>query len=287
MDEDLFDRCLAKSIEFHVGLISFLGGEPTAWPNLLDSIKKCSSRHICTDVTTNGSRLTPDYLGDLAKAGLNLLNISVDGLVGSEVSKKVCLSDPKLLQAIVSIHRAKRLRVRLNSVICKSNWSHIRQLIDVAQDTGIPISLGYVMCRTPAEFDGSIHFSQNDTGLVREICDEIRQAKRRGVKIIDPMEYFEGFLKFLNRDRFWVCNYATRRGWINVDPYGFIRDCTKKFGRINAYFPDMTTEGLQKVRASLAAGVEKCNEDCYSNCAFDGAYFAKHKLKLLASGIAG
>jgi hypothetical protein len=91
----------------------------------------------------------------------------------------------------------------------------------------------------------------------------------------------------LNGERFWVCNYATRRGWINVDPYGYIRDCTKKFGRINAYFPDLTLDELVKVRARLAAGVENCNADCYSNCAFDGAYFAKHKMQFLASGITG
>lgn len=287
MDEQLFDSCLAKAMEFHVGLISFLGGEPTIWPHLLDSIKKCSARHIGTDVTTNGSRLTPDYLDDLAKAGLDLLNISVDGLVESKISRKACLSDPKLLQAIASILRAKRMRVRLNSVICKDNWPFIRQLLDIAEDTGIPISLGYAMYRTPSEFDGRIHFSKNDAGLVSEICDDIRHAKQRGVKIIDPMDYFEGFHKFLKGERFWVCNYATRRGWINVDPYGFIRDCTKKFGRIDTYFPELTFDGLLRVRAQLAAGVEKCNVDCYSNCAFDGAYFATHKMQFLASGITG
>ena len=150
MDEQLFDSCLAKGLEFHVGLISFLGGEPTIWPHLLEAIRKCSAKHICTDVTTNGSRLTPDYLRELARAGLNLLNISVDGLVDSEVSKKVCLSDPKLLEAIVSSLRSKQLRVRLNSVIFKGNWPFIRRLFAIAEETGIPISLGYAMYRTRA-----------------------------------------------------------------------------------------------------------------------------------------
>jgi hypothetical protein len=36
------------------------------------------------------------------------------------------------------------------------------------------------MYRTRAEFDSSIHFSQNDSRLVMEICEEIREASGVG-----------------------------------------------------------------------------------------------------------
>ena len=87
------------------------------------------------------------------------------------------------------------------------------------------------------------------------------------------------------RENFWRCNYATRRGWINVNPYGFIRDCTKKLTKLPYPFATLSRADLRQVRQSLAAGVEQCNRSYYSNCAFDGAYYAKHKLQLLKSRI--
>jgi MoaA/NifB/PqqE/SkfB family radical SAM enzyme len=285
MSAELFERCLVNARKLRVGLISFLGGEPTLWPYLLPAIRFCTRHHICTDLTTNGSTLDGNSLERLAAAGLDLLNISVDGLRETPYSRKCSLARPGLLEAIRKIMRRTGMRVRINSVICKNNWPLIEELLQVSRTNRIPISLGFVVCRNAAEFDREVHLSGADLDQIRMITRRVLEAKRRGVKVIDPDAYFQGYPRFLARERFWLCNYATRRGWINIDPYGFIRDCTKKFGRLKYQFANLTREQIPEVRARLAAGVEKCNRDCYSNCAFDGAYFAKHKFQFLMSGI--
>ena len=178
------------------------------------------------------------------------------------------------------------IRIRVNSVICKYNLDFIKELISLAEEMGLPISLGFAMQQNEAGYDPKIHFRASDIDAILGVADWIRSAKNRGVRIIDPMEYFDGYVKFLSRERFWLCNYATRRGWINVDPYGFVRDCTKKFNRLDYKFAEIRREQIPEIREMLSRGVEECNKDCYSNCAFDGAYFAKHKMQFLSSGIA-
>ena len=285
MTYEEFDACLRNGLALDVGLISFLGGEPTLWPHLTQAIAACSAHGVCTDITTNGSTLTPDSIAELAECGLDLLNISVDGLEKTKTSQKVCLSRPELLAALRHASATRGMRARINAVICKDNWPFIQDLIRLTDEESLPISLGFAMYRSAEEFDPKIHFGVDDAAFVSEIAGFLREAKRRGSSIIDPLSYFEGYPRFLQGERFWRCNYATRRGWINVDPYGFIRDCTKKLTRLPYPFATLSRADLRQVRQSLAAGVEQCNRSCYSNCAFDGAYYAKHKLQLLKSRI--
>lgn len=283
MEYGVFETCLQKALALDTGLISFLGGEPTLWPHLTQAIAACSSHGIYTDMTTNGSRLTPEYIDELRVSGLDLLNISVDGLTKTRTSQKACLSHPELVAAIRD--NKGGMRIRINSVICKDNWPFIQELLRLTSELSLPISLGFAMYRNQEEFNPDIHFGVNDTEFVSQICDMIRDAKRRGANIIDPVSYFEGYPRFLKGERFWLCNYATRRGWINIDSYGFIRDCTKKLNRLPHHISTLSREDIRQVRQSLAEGVEQCNSSCYSNCAFDGAYYAKHKLQLLKSRI--
>jgi len=285
MSPELFERCLVNARKLDVGIVSFLGGEPTLWPYLLSALESCAHHHICTDLTTNGSRLDSDFLESLALAGLDLLNISVDGLHETKRSRKCSLANPDLLGAAREIMRRTGMKVRMNAVICKDNWPLVEELLEVSRENRIAISLGFVVCRSASEFNPEVHFGPGDLDQIRVITSRIFEAKRMGVKVIDPDAYFQGYARFLARERFWLCNYATRRGWFNIDPYGFIRDCTKKFGRLNYEFSKLKRAQIPEVRALLAAGVEKCNRDCYSNCAFDGAYFAKHKFQFLMSGI--
>jgi MoaA/NifB/PqqE/SkfB family radical SAM enzyme len=229
--------------------------------------------------------LDSESLRELEHAGLDLLNISVDGLRPTRKSRKYALSQPGLLVAIEATNRRGRMRVRVNSVIGKHNWGMVQELISLCTRHKVPISLGFAMHQSATDFDPAVNFSEQDLPYVAMIATHIREARRRGSQIIDPDAYFAGYERFLARERFWLCNYATRRGWINVDPYGFVRDCTKKQHRLQYRFAELTREQLPALRAELASGVESCNRTCYSNCAFDGAYFARHKLQFLASGL--
>lgn len=287
MSAALFSRCLANARQLNVGLVSFLGGEPMLWRHLLEAIAQCNAFGIPTDMTTNGSLLSAEWLRRLGDAGLDLLNISIDGLAASGSSRKCSLGDPVLLAAAKAEQARSGLQVRLNAVICRHNWESIAALLRFSHEAGLPISLGFAMPRgaKDSDFDADLHFAPADLPDVSRVIADIAAARKAGVQIIDPPAYFENFPRYLRRESFWVCNYATRRGWINVDPYGEVRDCTKKLGRTGVAFESLSRAALKDVRGRLAAGVRTCNKACYSNCAFDSAFYVRHKFRFLSSGV--
>lgn len=66
---------------------------------------------------------------------------------------------------------------------------------------------------------------------------------------------------------------------------GEVRDCTQKLRRTGGAFESLSRTALKGVRTRLAAGVRTCNRECYSNCAFDSAFYARHKFRFLRSGV--
>ena len=65
-----------------------MGGEPTLRIDLEDLISHADSLHQVTYLTTNGKLLDYDKLASLAKAGLDVIEISIDGYDAVEGSNK-------------------------------------------------------------------------------------------------------------------------------------------------------------------------------------------------------
>ncbi len=105
--------------------------------------------------------------------------------------------------------------------------------------------------------------------------------KRSCPNYFDDIQYFENIFRFLNREHFWECNYPTRYGWINVSPNGKIRSCTKKMDELDFNFIDLNHNSYSKLREIFGSNVEKCNINCYSNCAYDSYFYTHNKIQML------
>jgi MoaA/NifB/PqqE/SkfB family radical SAM enzyme len=253
------------------------------WAPLTDAVTECTKRNILTDLTTNGSLLTEASIKKLGEAGLDYLNISVDGLKSSHISGKNSVSREGMIGLLKEARANYRMHFRLNSVIHKNNYDDIKELIEFSKNNNVQISLGYVVppieeMRRDKE---DIYFGLEDTSLLQDIISYILRKKKNGYPIIDPEAYFENIFRFLNREKFWECNYPTRYGWINVAPDGQIRSCTKKMDRLELNFLDLDIDNLKTLRETLNVKVNECNIDCYSNCAYDSYFYTRHKLRML------
>jgi hypothetical protein len=78
-----------------------------------------------------------------------------------------------------------------------------------------------------------------------------------------------------------------KAGWANVAPNGKLPSCTQNMDEDNLLITDLTPEKLKTHRKSLRAKVASCNSSCYSNCAFDGAYYRKHPVEFLKTLLGG
>jgi MoaA/NifB/PqqE/SkfB family radical SAM enzyme len=121
MTIDAFRAYLDKAKELHVGLMTFLGGEPMIWKPLYEALALCTERHVMTDLTTNGTLLTASTIEALGQSGLDYLNISVDGAAANEVTRKTSVFRPGLMEALKDARTRHHMHTRVNSVIYKNN----------------------------------------------------------------------------------------------------------------------------------------------------------------------
>lgn len=289
MTIEQFTSYLEKGKKSHVGMMTFLGGEPMTWKHLYTAIEGATRAHILTDMTTNGTLLNKKSIDRLGKSGLDFLNISVDGVKKSLVSKKTSVIERKeLIGYLKEAEKKYGMKTRINSVIHKGNFDDIKQLIEFSKENDIPISLGFVVPHSSGEqvAGHATYFHQEDTELLNEIIEYIIAKKKAGYRIIDPEEYFEGMHKYIKREEFWSCNYPTRYGWVNVTPRGGIRSCTKKMDQLKGMdFLSLDAMKLKEMKSTLRTMVNKCNKDCYSNCAFDSWFYKTHKFKAIKKAL--
>jgi MoaA/NifB/PqqE/SkfB family radical SAM enzyme len=274
---------LQKAKQLKVGMITFLGGEPMLWKPLYEAISQTADNSILTDLTTNGLLLNTSTIEMLGESGLDYLNISVDGMKPNEITKKNSIIRNGIINGLKEAKKKFRMHFRLNSVIYKNNFGDIAQLIEFSKEQNVQLSLGYIVPPIDGEqqSDHDIYFDKQDTDDLRKIVSYILNKKKCGYPIIDPNSYFENIFRFLNREKFWDCNYPTRYGWINVTPNGKIRSCTKKMDEMDIRFIDLNKKNYKKLRDVFKVKVEECNLNCYSNCAYDSYFYTHNKLHMI------
>ncbi|MCU7853538.1 MAG: radical SAM protein [Candidatus Thiodiazotropha sp. (ex Monitilora ramsayi)] len=277
-----FRNYLDKAIRLDVGLITILGGEPMLWDGIYEAIAACTEKNVLSDMTTNGTLLNRETITMLAESGLDYLNISTDGLKISSVSKKNNLIRRELIGALHDAKKMYGMHYRLNAVLYKDNFDEIKKLINFAKYNNTQISIGYAVPPVdrinPSNKD--IYFSHQDKEKLQEIINYLLLKINTGYPIIDPDSYFENIFRFLNRERFWKCNYPTRYGWINIAPNGKIRSCTKKMDEMDINFLELDTNSIKKTRKQMKKNLKICNAKCYSNCAYDSSYYVHNKFQL-------
>jgi MoaA/NifB/PqqE/SkfB family radical SAM enzyme len=198
-----------------------------------------------------------------------------------EVSRKNSLFDKDIVAALKAAEKKYGMKVRMNSVICNNNFEDVKRLLELSRESNISISLGFVVSELDHEGSLDFYFTENDRELLQEIVDYILAKKKEGYKIIDPNSYFKDVFKFINHEKFWDCNYPSKYGWINVTPSGNLRSCTKKMDETSIAYTDLTSEKIKEYKESLKAGVKQCNSYCYSNCAYDSAFYKNNKAALI------
>ena len=81
---NVIDKLYALGCRF----ISFFGGEPTIRKDFVDMVEYANRKGMFTHMTTNGILLTPDYINRLGKAGIDIVNLSVDSVFEFDYSNK-------------------------------------------------------------------------------------------------------------------------------------------------------------------------------------------------------
>ena len=122
----------AASVYFNVRRVKFSGGEPLMRDDLAEIVQGMRDFEDDISVTTNGV-LLKNYAGELADAGLDRVNVSLDSLIAEryEFITRTRKNLPNVIEGIHSAIDAGLTPLKLNTVLLKGiNEDELVSLID-------------------------------------------------------------------------------------------------------------------------------------------------------------
>jgi len=243
--------------------VTLFGGEPLLYPHCLDLIRHIKAKGMHCLMITNGAMLDK-YAQDLVEAGLDELNVSLDG--GKDLHDEI-RGLPGLferiengLQAVQSAKKEqgkKKPLINLQCTITKYNMVALEQLTSVAQDLGADsltyhnlIFLGRELIDAQKQYDKQLDCSSHewegfvfspelDPVKLFEKIEEIRSKTYPFALDMYPNLTAEGLKDYYNNPNYLPKGYTARcqSPWVvaYIFPDGEVKPCLNSsfsFGNI-------------------------------------------------------
>lgn len=197
--------------------IRLTGGEPLIRPNvmkLVNELGRLRGLHELT-LTTNGGRLE-QMAGDLRRAGVRRINISLDSLQAVKFRQLTRSGDlDRVLRGIAAAQAAGFERIKLNAVILKNrNDDEVMNLLEFALERGLDIS--YIEEMPLGQID------EHDRATVFCSSQELRTIISQRYELLPTTENSGG------PSRYWRINgYQSRVGFISPESENFCSSCNR------------------------------------------------------------
>ncbi len=118
--------------------LTFTGGEPLLHPKLISIIRYAKNRLPIVTLITNGFLLTKEKISQMQDAGLDHIQLSIDGLHENGNTKKTMDNLKDKLELLKTAH----LSVTINSVIGSVVPEEVEEIIRVSKEFGFKYTTG-------------------------------------------------------------------------------------------------------------------------------------------------
>lgn len=127
-----------------VPIIAFSGGEPLVRSDILQLIRHASDKGIFVAIATNGTLITKEKARELKEAGLQYLQISVDGAKAEthDTFRGIPGSFDRTLEGIRS-SVAEGFFVNISTTVTKRNVDEVPRIIDMCRNLGVDWFMAY------------------------------------------------------------------------------------------------------------------------------------------------
>src|SRR6266542_3346334 len=172
---DDLKKWIRKIRELGTMRIALVGGEPLVHPNIVEIVRYCRELGFATSLTTNGFLLTRKLLAELEDAGLQVMQISVDRMTPSPITKKSF----KTILPKLDYFSDSKISLHITGVICADTLPESRAVLETGLSRGIPTEVRLVHADPLQRF-------RVDRGPREELetfIDSMIERKRRGEKI--------------------------------------------------------------------------------------------------------
>jgi MoaA/NifB/PqqE/SkfB family radical SAM enzyme len=249
--------------------IALVGGEPLMHPNIVELVRYCRELGFATSLTTNGFLLTRKLIAELEDAGLQVMQISVDRMTPSAITKK---SFKTILPKLDYFHDSK-ISLHITGVICADTLPESQAVLETGLSRGIPTEVRLVHA-------DPLHRFRVDRGRREELerfIDSMIERKRRGEKI-HTGEAILNYQRSLLRGEHveWTCAAGYKLFFVSAQGKFWI--CSMV--HTNKHIMDVTLDDLY-------ANYKKksCQEGCGVYCAVSASLLVEKPVRVLGKEI--
>jgi radical SAM protein with 4Fe4S-binding SPASM domain len=205
--------------------VSFTGGEPTLRPALARFVRHAKSLGLRVNLISNGQRLGERRAGELAEAGLDSAQLSLEG-PGAELHDAL-VGKPgafdRLWQGLEHL-RGRGVRVHTNTTVTRRNVDRLEAIVDLVAERGLSrLTMNLVIPCGTAGGDASLHVPYGEAGAVVRRLRE--RADARGVQLVWysplPLCLFNTVAEGLGNR-----GCAAADGLLHVSPAGDVLPCS-------------------------------------------------------------
>src|ERR1700756_5423857 len=137
---DDLKKWIRKIRELGTMRIALVGGEPLVHPGIVEIVGYCRELGFATSLTTNGFLLTREKVKQLEEAGLQVMQISVDRMTPSAITKKTF----KTILPKLEYFKDSKISLHITGVICQDTLPEAQAVLDTGLSRGIPTEVRLV-----------------------------------------------------------------------------------------------------------------------------------------------
>src|SRR3954467_8266281 len=137
---DDLKKWVRKIRELGTMRIALVGGEPLVHPNIVELVRYCRELGFATSLTTNGFLLTRKLVGELENAGLQVMQISVDRMTPSAITKKSF----KTILPKLDYFKDSKVSLHITGVICQDTLPESKAVLETGMARGFPTEVRLV-----------------------------------------------------------------------------------------------------------------------------------------------
>jgi MoaA/NifB/PqqE/SkfB family radical SAM enzyme len=259
-------RWVEKIRDLGTERIALVGGEPLMHPDIVELVRYCRELGFSTSLTTNGFLLSRELVGDLESAGLGVMQISVDRMTPSAVTRK----SMKTLLAKLDLVMESRIKLHVTGVICGDTLDECEAVLATGLGKGIPTEIRLVH----AGPDSVYRVDPGSKERLRVLLQSMMARKSAGERIHTTRTMLQYQLDLLEgRDPEWTCTGGYK--FFFVSARGRFMECSMR--PTPYHIEEMTRE---RMRAFYRK--KECQSGCGVYCVVSASMFYERPLRYVS-----
>ncbi len=247
---DTLKAQIDKLRELGTFAIEFTGGEPMTHPEIYELIRyaRYDKKFFRVQMISNAYLFNAEKIQKLNEAGLQEMQISIDGVLPNDITIKVL---KPLRNKLEMVAKEAQFKVVLNSVVGSAPPEEVLEVIDFAKEF---------------DFVPRVSFIHDDNGQICldtdgfELIDEIK--KRLGKRFFNGGDYRQRLLDAGEAP--FKCRAGSR--YLYIDELGMVRWCSQTREDWGVPLLEYTKQNLKEQFHAPKSCADKCTLGCVRHC---------------------